>query len=154
MLHQNDHQRWYFMKSPDILENPFSGFNFQLSVIPHRASKISNKNLQHSSNTLPLKLSPSPSFHLLLAQFIFTCSHGNTTSGKQNKIFPVKSHKMTLFFDTKVQFLDAETISTIVVFHPNEPLFAVAGFGENRGGSVTIFDDTVRKKCFWCLALI
>jgi intraflagellar transport protein 140 len=50
---------------------------------------------------------------------------------------------MTLFLDTKVQFLDAETISTIVVFHPNEPLFAVAGFGENRGGSVTIFDDTV-----------
>lgn len=50
---------------------------------------------------------------------------------------------MTLFFDTKVQFLDPETISTIVVFHPNESLFSVAGFGENRGGSVTIFDDTV-----------
>jgi intraflagellar transport protein 140 len=52
---------------------------------------------------------------------------------------------MTLFFDTKVQFLDGETISTIVVFHPNESLFAVAGYGENRGGSVTIFDDSVRK---------
>jgi hypothetical protein len=53
---------------------------------------------------------------------------------------------MTLFFDTKVQFLDSETISTIVVFHLNEPLFAVAGFGENRGGSVTLFDDTVKLK--------
>lgn len=50
---------------------------------------------------------------------------------------------MTLFFDTKVQFLDSETISTITTFHENEPLFAIAGFGENRGGSVTIFDDTV-----------
>lgn len=55
---------------------------------------------------------------------------------------------MTLFFDTKVQFLDGETISTIVVFHPNEPLFAVAGYGENRGGSVTIFDDSVRCSNF------
>lgn len=55
---------------------------------------------------------------------------------------------MTLFFDTKVQFLESETISTIVTFHPNEPLFAVAGFGESRGGSVTIFDDTVRLLLF------
>ena len=55
---------------------------------------------------------------------------------------------MTLFFDTKVQFLDNETISTIVVFHKNELIFAVAGYGENRGGSVTIFDDTVRELNF------
>lgn len=53
---------------------------------------------------------------------------------------------MTLFFDTKVQFLEPETISTITTFHQNEPLFAVAGFGENRGGSVTIFDDSVSFK--------
>lgn len=53
--------------------------------------------------------------------------------------------EMTLFFDTKVQFLEADTISTIVVFHPNEPLFAVAGWIENRGGSVTIFDDSVNS---------
>lgn len=52
--------------------------------------------------------------------------------------------KMTLFFDTKAQFLDADTVSTQVVFHPNEPLFAVAGFG-GGGGSVTIFDDSVNK---------
>ncbi|CAO1309472.1 unnamed protein product [Diamesa hyperborea] len=49
---------------------------------------------------------------------------------------------MTLFFDTKVQFLDVETISTICVFHPNESLFAVASFGHDRGGSVTIFEDS------------
>lgn len=53
---------------------------------------------------------------------------------------------MTLFFDTKVQFLDPETISTIVVYHPKEPIFAVAGFGENRGGSVTLFDDSVCRE--------
>ena len=50
---------------------------------------------------------------------------------------------MTLFFDTKVQFLDVETISTICVFHPDESLFAVASFGHDRGGSVTIFEDSV-----------
>jgi intraflagellar transport protein 140 len=56
---------------------------------------------------------------------------------------------MTLFFDTKVQFLDNDTISTIVVFHPNEPIFAVAGFGENRGGSVTLFEDSVNFIIPW-----
>lgn len=59
---------------------------------------------------------------------------------------------MTLFFDTKVQFLDPETISTIVVFHPKEPIFAVAGFGENRGGSVTIFDDSVSCNELACVS--
>ena len=54
---------------------------------------------------------------------------------------------MTLFFDTKVQFLDVETISTICVFHPNESLFAVASFGHDRGGSVTIFEDSVCHSC-------
>lgn len=62
------------------------------------------------------------------------------------RILNQENFKMTLFFDTKVQFLESETISTIVVFHPNEALFAVAGFGESRGGSVTIFDDTVRSQ--------
>lgn len=48
---------------------------------------------------------------------------------------------MTLYFDTKVQFLDADAISTISAWHPNENLFAVASFSQDRGGSVTIFDD-------------
>lgn len=51
---------------------------------------------------------------------------------------------MTLYFDTKVQFLDSEAISTVSCWHPNEPIFAVASYSNERGGSVTIFDDTVR----------
>ncbi|XP_052866434.1 intraflagellar transport protein 140 homolog [Anopheles cruzii] len=49
---------------------------------------------------------------------------------------------MTLFFDTKVQFLDSEAISTVSSWHPVEPIFAVASYSNERGGSVTIFDDT------------
>uniref|UniRef100_A0A182NDP1 Uncharacterized protein n=1 Tax=Anopheles dirus TaxID=7168 RepID=A0A182NDP1_9DIPT len=49
---------------------------------------------------------------------------------------------MTLYFDTKVQFLDSEAISTVSCWHPVEPLFAVASYSNERGGSVTIFDDT------------
>ncbi|XP_050099800.1 intraflagellar transport protein 140 homolog [Anopheles aquasalis] len=49
---------------------------------------------------------------------------------------------MTLFFDTKVQFLDSEAISTVSSWHPVEPIFAVASYSNVRGGSVTIFDDT------------
>ncbi|XP_058813913.1 intraflagellar transport protein 140 homolog [Topomyia yanbarensis] len=48
---------------------------------------------------------------------------------------------MTLYFDTKVQFLDSEAISTVSCWHPNEPIFAVASYSNERGGSVTIFDD-------------
>lgn len=53
---------------------------------------------------------------------------------------------MSLFFDTKVQFVDNDTVSTIVVFHPFESIFAVAGYGDNRGGTVTIFDESVRME--------
>ncbi|XP_055586637.1 intraflagellar transport protein 140 homolog [Uranotaenia lowii] len=49
---------------------------------------------------------------------------------------------MTLYFDSKVQFLDSEAISTVSCWHPIEPLFAVASYSNERGGSVTIFDDT------------
>ncbi|EDW77675.1 uncharacterized protein Dwil_GK24432 [Drosophila willistoni] len=48
---------------------------------------------------------------------------------------------MTLYFDTKIEFLDL-AVSTISSWHPNEPLFAVASFSQERGGSVTIFADT------------
>jgi hypothetical protein len=50
---------------------------------------------------------------------------------------------MSLYFDTKVQFLDDETISTIGVWHRNYPTFAVANYSQERGGSVTLFDDGV-----------
>ena len=53
---------------------------------------------------------------------------------------------MTLYFDTKVQFFDPEAISTASVWHPIEPLFAVASYSNEKGGSVTIFDDTVSLK--------
>ncbi|KAJ6640265.1 Intraflagellar transport protein 140 like [Pseudolycoriella hygida] len=49
---------------------------------------------------------------------------------------------MTLYFDTKVQFLDAEAVSTIGACHPREPLIAVASYSQDQGGSVTIFDDS------------
>lgn len=50
---------------------------------------------------------------------------------------------MTLYFDTKIEFLDSDAVSTISSWHPNEPLFAVASYSQERGGSVTIFADTV-----------
>ncbi|EDW03430.1 intraflagellar transport protein 140 homolog [Drosophila grimshawi] len=49
---------------------------------------------------------------------------------------------MTLYFDTKIEFLDSDAVSTISSWHPNEPLFAVASYSHERGGSVTIFADT------------
>lgn len=51
---------------------------------------------------------------------------------------------MTLYFDTKVQFLDSEAVSTITLWHSIESVFAVASYSQNRGGSVTIFDEQVR----------
>lgn len=50
---------------------------------------------------------------------------------------------MTLYFDTKIEFLDSDAVSTIGIWHPIEPLFAVASLSQERGGSVTIFSDTV-----------
>lgn len=50
---------------------------------------------------------------------------------------------MTLYFDTKVQFLDANAVSTECAWHKQQPLFAVASYNQDRGASVTIFDDTV-----------
>lgn len=51
---------------------------------------------------------------------------------------------MTLFFDTKAQFLDGDAISTVCAWHSNQPLFAVASYNQDRGASITLFDDTVR----------
>lgn len=50
---------------------------------------------------------------------------------------------MTLYFDTKAQFIDGDVISTVCAWHPSEPIFAVSNFHQDRGASVTIFDDTV-----------
>lgn len=50
---------------------------------------------------------------------------------------------MTIYFDTTVQFLDLHEVSTVGVWHSKEPVFALASFRSDRGGSVTIFDDLV-----------
>lgn len=55
---------------------------------------------------------------------------------------------MTLYFDTKVQFLDSDAISTVSCWHSTENLFAVGSFSQDKGGSVTIFDDSVNHKLF------
>lgn len=52
---------------------------------------------------------------------------------------------MTLYFDTTVQFLDSQAISTIGQWHSKESIFAVASYSSDQGGSVTIFDDLVRQ---------
>lgn len=57
--------------------------------------------------------------------------------------FFIHLYAMTLFFDTKVQFLDAEAVSTISLWHGIESVFAVASYSQHRGGSVTVFDDQV-----------
>lgn len=57
----------------------------------------------------------------------------------------ITKNKMTLFFDTKVQFLDSDAVSTECSWHASHPLFAVASFHQDRGACVTIFDDSVRK---------
>lgn len=49
---------------------------------------------------------------------------------------------MTLYFDTKIQFPDEGSISTISNWHPIESLFAIASYSQEKGGSVTIFNDS------------
>lgn len=50
---------------------------------------------------------------------------------------------MTLYFDTKAQFLDSDAVSTVCCWHQQQPLFAVASYHLSRGACVTLFDDTV-----------
>lgn len=50
---------------------------------------------------------------------------------------------MTLYFDTKAQFLDGDAVSTVCCWHLTQPLFAVASYNQDRGACVTIFDDSV-----------
>lgn len=55
---------------------------------------------------------------------------------------------MTLYFDTKAQFLDGDAVSTVCCWHFKQPLFAVASYNQEHGACVTIFDDSVRD--FFC----
>lgn len=54
---------------------------------------------------------------------------------------------MTLYFDTKAQFLDGNAVSTECAWHQQQPMFAVASYNQDRGASVTIFDDSVSCRC-------
>lgn len=51
---------------------------------------------------------------------------------------------MTLYFDTKAQFLEGDAISTVCSWHLKQPLFAVASYTQEHGACVNIFDDSVR----------
>lgn len=55
---------------------------------------------------------------------------------------------MTLYFDTKAQFLDGDAVTTVCCWHLIQPLFAVASYNQDRGACVTIFDDSVNN--FFC----
>ncbi|XP_049817321.1 intraflagellar transport protein 140 homolog isoform X2 [Aethina tumida] len=48
---------------------------------------------------------------------------------------------MTLYFEYPVLFSESGNVSIDVIWHPNEPLLAVASFSQDRGGFVTIFDE-------------
>lgn len=50
---------------------------------------------------------------------------------------------MTLYFEYPVLFSESGNVSIDVIWHPNEPLLAVASFSQDRGGFVTIFDELV-----------
>lgn len=50
---------------------------------------------------------------------------------------------MTLYFDTKAQFLETDAVSTVCCWHQRQPLFAVASYHMSRGACVTLFDDSV-----------
>lgn len=56
---------------------------------------------------------------------------------------------MTLYFDTKAQFLDSDAVSTVCCWHQQQPLFAVASYHLSRGACITLFDDTVSKSDFY-----
>ncbi|CAH0563779.1 unnamed protein product [Brassicogethes aeneus] len=48
---------------------------------------------------------------------------------------------MTLYFEYPVIFPETGSVSVNGLWHPNEPLLAVASFSQDRGGFVTIFDE-------------
>jgi WD40 repeat protein len=48
---------------------------------------------------------------------------------------------MSLYFDTRVQNLDINAVSSIAAWHSNLPFLAVAFFSENKGSFVNVYDD-------------
>lgn len=50
---------------------------------------------------------------------------------------------MSLYFETAVKFKEPNVISTNLAWHPTAPLLAIGSYSQDRGGFVTIFDETV-----------
>lgn len=48
---------------------------------------------------------------------------------------------MTLYFDIRVQNPERTSINTIVTWHNNFPLLAVASYSQDKGGFVVVYDD-------------
>lgn len=50
---------------------------------------------------------------------------------------------MTLYIDTKLNFTDGNVVSAVSSWHPSLPLLAVGSYNQEKGGFVTIFQETV-----------
>lgn len=50
---------------------------------------------------------------------------------------------MTLYIDTKLSFSDENVVSTVGSWHASLPLLAVGSYSQEKGGFVTIFQETV-----------
>lgn len=50
---------------------------------------------------------------------------------------------MSLYIETKVQFKESGTITTLCTWHEMVPLLAVGSYNQDKGGFVTIFDEAV-----------
>lgn len=48
---------------------------------------------------------------------------------------------MSLYFDIRVQSPETASISTLIAWHNNYPLLAIAAYSQDKGGFVTIYDD-------------
>lgn len=52
---------------------------------------------------------------------------------------------MTLYIDAKLNFNDGNVVSTVGSWHPMLPLLAIGSYKQDKGGFVTIFNETVSK---------
>lgn len=50
---------------------------------------------------------------------------------------------MTLYMENAVKFPESGSISINAVWHPNVSLLAAAGFSQDKGGYIIIFDELV-----------
>ncbi|XP_041978131.1 intraflagellar transport protein 140 homolog [Aricia agestis] len=62
---------------------------------------------------------------------------------------------MTLYIDTKLNFVDSNVISTVASWHQSLPLLAVGSYNQEKGGFVTIFQENGQalEGCDWPVLL-